>query len=58
MKELNEMKLQLQLAVDSITAFSEKQTKVASAAIRKQLGEIKNGVTAVRAALVAEDKKK
>jgi len=57
MPELNEMKLQLQTAVDSIAAYGEKQTKTASAAIRKQLGEIKKNVTAVRAAMVAADKK-
>ena len=56
MNELNDIKTMLVAAVADIEAYGEKKTKVASAGIRKSLGEIKKKVTAVRAALVAEDK--
>jgi len=57
MDELSNIKQQLTTAIEQITAYEQKKTKAASARIRKSLGSIKNLVTGVRAALVAEDKK-
>ena len=57
MKELQEFKQDMTALLLEIESYGAKQTKVLSARIRKGLGGLKNSVTAVRAALVAEDKK-
>ena len=56
MNELNTINTLLKGAIEEIDSYTEKQTKAASARIRKSLGEIKKQVTAVRSALVAADK--
>jgi len=56
MTELQTMKVQLQGALDTIEAYESKPTKAESARVRKVLGEIKKGVTPLRAALVTADK--
>lgn len=56
MNEVQTIKAKLQAALAEIEAFEAKQTKACSARIRKALGDVKNDVTAVRAALIAADK--
>jgi ElaB/YqjD/DUF883 family membrane-anchored ribosome-binding protein len=56
MEELQVIKAQLIEALTEIGMYEDKQTKAASARIRKILGNIKKQVTGVRAALVAADK--
>lgn len=56
MEELNNIKRELEVALDLIAAFEAKKTKAASGRVRIALGEIKKHVTDVRAALVASDK--
>ena len=56
MDQLIEINVLLNIAAEQIDSYNIKQTKAGSARIRKTLGTIKNQVTAVRAALVAEDK--
>ena len=57
MTELLQFRKNLIDAIEAIDTFTDtKKTKAQSARIRKVLGEVKNQVTGVRAALVAADK--
>jgi len=56
MNELLNIKQQLQDTLAQIEAFETKQTKAESGRIRLALGQIKNSITATRAALIRADK--
>ena len=56
MKELEEIKATMIAVVAEIEAYAGKQTKAASARIRKGLVSIKSKVTGTRKALLAADK--
>ena len=56
MNELIQFKEQLEAAKELIDSYQHKQTKAASARIRKAIGNIKKEVTGIRAILVAADK--
>ena len=47
---------QVALLLGEVQSYNKKQTKVGSARIRKQLGNLKNMVPSIRANLVAADK--
>ncbi len=56
MSELQNLKAAFNKALVEIEAYETKQSKAASARVRKLIGDVKNLVTPTRAALVEADK--
>lgn len=56
MIQLTQLKDALSDAIAEIEAYETKQSKAASARVRKLIGNVKNLVTPTRAALVAADR--